>query len=291
MRTCFFFAILLSAILSKAHGFRHTKSGLRFSKLTAETHSGNYPLNPIIQCRKASISISGLIISCIGVVGTRKAHATDYENKKEGIYVEPGSWSIEMAPSWIPLPKKLPKSTLMKYQTEEIVFVGTSFAEASSLSISKTSAPRLLKDFNIEVSSYLCPAAKTAPIFLFQPSLSSASFESYCPFPQWWFGQIEKISDVGPPDLVAELLVLQRQGDFEKKETPSIIRDAKFEDDQTLSFEFETPLAAGVTRKTSVKAVLQKAELYVAWVSALESIWEGNYGADLLRIRNSFHLL
>ena len=58
-----------------------------------------------------------------------------------------------------------------------------------------------------------------------------------------------------PPCLVSRLLILQRQGEFEKKTTASEIRSAAVSGN-TLQFEFATPLPGlqEVRRVTSVKA-------------------------------------
>ena len=50
------------------------------------------------------------------------------------------------------------------------------------------------------------------------------------------------MKDLGSPNLIAKLLVLQRQGEFEKKETSSEIFNAviKGDDDNVLEFEFLT---------------------------------------------------
>ena len=83
---------------------------------------------------------------------------------------------------------------MLKYQTEEPLFIASSFVEACSMSITKTNAPRLLKDFDIE----------------------------------WWFAPLNKLTDLGSAELITKLLILQRQGEFEKKITPSEILISEF---------------------------------------------------------------
>ena len=69
---------------------------------------------------------------------------------------------------------------MAKFQSEQVLMTASTFIEASSLSITKTNAAQLLKDFEID----------------------------------WWFSPLNSISDVGSAQLVAELLVLQRQVTF-----------------------------------------------------------------------------
>ena len=85
-----------------------------------------------------------------------------------------------------------------------MLFTSTNFVEGSSLSITRTNAARLLKDFDIE----------------------------------WWFDSLKEMKDVGTAELIAKLLILQRQGEFEKKQTASEILSAKITDTNELQFEF-----------------------------------------------------
>lgn len=131
----------------------------------------------------------------------------------------------------------------------QIMLVGSSYSEGSSFSVTRTYASRLLKDFEVE----------------------------------WWFAPLPSLSDLGTADNVAKLLVLQRQGEFEKKNTASIIRNAVIKvyytllyliyricvfsfifycsafyvnQNNVLEFDFETPLPnlPEVTRSTAVRA-------------------------------------
>eukprot|EP01038_Epipyxis_sp_PR26KG_P005816 gene5816-8022_t len=154
-------------------------------------------------------------------------------NKELNIYTDQNrKFSILIPPSWFVLQKKDPASTMTQFQAEEVLLTANSFAEGASLSVTKTNPNRLLKDFDIE----------------------------------WWFAPIKKMSDIGPPELIANLLVLQRQGEFIKRITPSTISDAKIIDN-VLTFEFSTPLAEGIDRKTIVKAILYDSNVLVNWVS------------------------
>ena len=124
--------------------------------------------------------------------------------------------------------------------------MASSFAEGSSLSVTRSNAVRLLKDFDIE----------------------------------WWFAPLRALGDMGSAELVAELLVLQRQGEFDKKETTSVISNAKITGN-VLEFDFLTPLAQSYNRKTIVKAIFNNNKLDVAWISALTGGVESDYGDSL----------
>ena len=167
-------------------------------------------------------------------------------------------YQIDIPPGWVGLPRSTPTTTLSKYQQEQVLFTANNFAEGVSLSITRTASRRLLKDFNIE----------------------------------WWFASLEKIQDLGTPELLSELLILQRQGNFEKKDTPSELLTAKFDDsEQACLFEFNTPLAEEVNRKTIAKAYYRGDSLLVVWISALTSVYEGDYSEQLYNLRNTFLLI
>jgi len=89
-------------------------------------------------------------------------------------------YSIEIPPSWSIMEKATTVPAMAKFQSEQVLMTASTFIEASSLSITKTNAAQLLKDFEID----------------------------------WWFSPLNSISDVGSAQLVAELLVLQRQVTF-----------------------------------------------------------------------------
>lgn len=89
-------------------------------------------------------------------------------------------YSIGIPPSWSIMEKATTVPAMAKFQSEQVLMTASTFIEASSLSITKTNAAQLLKDFEID----------------------------------WWFSPLNSISDVGSAQLVAELLVLQRQVTF-----------------------------------------------------------------------------
>ena len=76
---------------------------------------------------------------------------------------------------------------------------------------------------------------------------------------------------------------------FEKRESPSSVNNAKIVDD-ILTFDFTTPLGSIYVRRTDVKAFLRDGKLIVVWISALTTFWEGEYGTKLALIKDSFRL-
>ena len=167
-------------------------------------------------------------------------------------------FTLRVPAGWTRFPAKTPTPTMLKYQTEESLFVANCFAEGASMGVTRTNAVRLLKDFQIE----------------------------------WWFAPLTSMGDLGSPELISELLLLQRQGDFERKMTPSTILSSKI-NSNTLDFEFLTPLAESVNRRTIAKAIFrpESRSLTVLWISALSSVVEGDYGRTLQQARESFKLI
>ena len=203
-----------------------------------------------------SIILKSMIGSFLlgGACVIRPTLASDGTTYVDNVY----RFSVEIPPSWTTMQRKTPTPTMLKFQIEQVLLTASSFAEASSLSVTKSYASQLLKDFNID----------------------------------WWFSPLNSILDVGSPQLIAQILILQRQGLFEKQITPSQITNAAFvrsnKGEDWLQFEFNTPLAEGITRETIAKAFFRDGSLYVIWVSALTSVMEGDYGQKLRSIRESF---
>ena len=204
--------------------------------------------------------LTTVLTSCAGRVGAAFAvEATDFE-----LYIDKGNrFSVSFPPGWTKFEKLPPAPTLVKYMPEESLLVGNCFAEGTSMGVTRTAATRLLKDFNIE----------------------------------WWFAPLERIGDVGSPELVAELLIRQRQGDFEGKSGSAEIRNSMFENNSVL-FEYDTPLAESVNRRTIAKAIFHPApdgktqpSIYVVWISALVSVMESSYREKIDNFRDSFVLL
>jgi len=138
------------------------------------------------------------------------------------------------------LKKTLPSPPVAEFQAEESLVTAISIDAGASLGVTRTNARRLLQDFQIE----------------------------------WYFAPLDKISDLGSPALLAELLILQRQGDFLKKQSPSEVVKAEFVGDDVLLFEFLTPLREEYFRKTIAKAIYKRGSLTAVWVSGLKSIFD-----------------
>jgi len=69
----------------------------------------------------------------------------------------------------------------------------------------------------------------------------------------------------------------------------SEINKASFDDnEQSISFEYDIPVVEGVFRKSSVKGFYRNGKIITLWVSALVSVWDGDYGSDLIAIKESF---
>jgi hypothetical protein len=93
------------------------------------------------------------------------------------IYVDKvNKFQVSQADGWTLMPR-VSKISLSQYMHEEITLVGTNFVEGSSLSVTKSRARQLLKDMKID----------------------------------WWFDNLKSINDLGSANLIAELLILQRQ--------------------------------------------------------------------------------
>ena len=83
--------------------------------------------------------------------------------------------------------------------------------------------------------------------------------------------------------------MLQRQNNFERKEILSEIRNAIIDEkEQSISFEYDIPVVEGVFRKISVKGFYKNERFVLIWLSALTSVWEGDYGSELVEIKKSF---
>ena len=196
--------------------------------------------------------IAALSISTVATITLPKLCASD-SNDLDQVVDKNSGFKIGVFPGWITIPRKLPTPTLSKYQIEEILLVATNFAEGASLSVTRLNAKQLLKDFDID----------------------------------WWFAPLEKYSDVGSPNLIAELLVLQRQSDFEKKSTPSELLGVVLLGNE-LDFSFKTPIAEGVFRQTQVKSFFKDGEIISLWISGLSSLFDSDYSNQIKRIADSF---
>ena len=241
-------------------GYLHRHESLSLSGLLGQANDGEMIPSTIRNTGREELLVRALqgtaAMGAAAVASPRWAGAA----VDDGVYRDAkGVFSLQIPPSFSTMPSKVPTPSLAEFTTEENLLSATSFAEGSSLSVTKTNAAILLKDFQID----------------------------------WWFSQLDTMKDIGPPPLVATLLVLQRQGQFKKKETASEILEPQFVGKDTLTFSFVTPLAPSVQRKTIVKAVIKGNSIFTVWLSALTSVFdaEGGFGPTLLAMRESFTLL
>eukprot|EP00596_Hydrurales_sp_CCMP1899_P004151 CAMPEP_0119035016 /NCGR_PEP_ID=MMETSP1177-20130426/2001_1 /TAXON_ID=2985 /ORGANISM="Ochromonas sp, Strain CCMP1899" /LENGTH=243 /DNA_ID=CAMNT_0006992877 /DNA_START=281 /DNA_END=1009 /DNA_ORIENTATION=+ len=156
---------------------------------------------------------------------------------KEGRYIDStNGFSLLVEPGWSISKRTTPTATMVQFLAEEVLYTGSRFNEggsASSLSVTRTQAVRLLKDFNVD----------------------------------WWFAPLNSMKDLGSPELIAGLLILQRQGEFVKRDSASALKSAKIDDNDVLTFDFETPIGSIYIRRTGVKAYFRKEDkkLMVIW--------------------------
>lgn len=182
------------------------------------------------------------------LMGIRPAVASASEYEELG-------FTLSIPDGWTILPRKLPSPSFSQYMSEEILLVASNFVEGVSLSVTKSNAQRLLKDFNID----------------------------------WWFDTISTIEDVGNADLISKLLILQRQGNFEGKiPSAASLLSSSLDNNHILTFTFDMPVAEGVARKTLVKSFFQNGYLYSLWISGLDAVFDDEYAAVVRDIQSSF---
>lgn len=256
------FAILridsLMMIAPRVHIVRRCMSVMCFNNMNGLPKNNNVKLKHEI---KNIITSAASILLISG--GKKPAFGADINSiiaNDDGsvgkVYVDQNKGFYFYQPNdWTILKKTLPTPSATEYRLEENLVVANNLKIGASLGVTKTYARRLLQDFKID----------------------------------WWFAPLVTIMDLGSPELVAQLLILQRQGDFEKKQTPSEITMAQFVGDDLLLFEFLTPLRDDVYRKTSAKAIYRDGLLFVMWVSTLSSVFEESK-TTLQKILDSFTL-
>lgn len=217
------------------------------------------PHRPREQFSDSLKKVAALTLSW-GAAAAKAVHADGDEGEDGSVLVvdSQAGFTLRVPAGWTRFPAKTPTPTMLKYQTEESLFVANCFAEGASMGVTRTNAVRLLKDFGIE----------------------------------WWFAPLNSMADLGSPELISELLLLQRQGDFERKMTAATILSSNI-NSNTLDFEFLTPLAESVNRRTIARAIFrpESSKLTVVWISALSSVVEGDYGRTLQQARESFRLI
>jgi len=208
-----------------------------------------------------SITKQGLLRNIIATlsilpIATLSSRSIADDSSSQGIDVQRESFSVQVPAGWTILPRKIPSISFSKYLSEEGLLVASNFNEGASLSVTRSYAQRLLKDFNID----------------------------------WWFDSINSIDDVGDADLISRLLILQRQANFDGKNPSASTLLTSKKVDNFVYFMFTTPLVEGVDRKTTAKVFYEGGFLYVLWISALESVFDNDYSHILTGIQESFSL-
>lgn len=218
---------------------------------------------PLFQAASVAIALSTLTTTPM-ISRADQTERADLLLEDSKLYIDSAhKFSLRLLPGWTTFPGKNPPPAMAQFQSEESFLVSNNFQEGASMGITRTNAVRLLKDFGIE----------------------------------WWFAPASTLTDLGTAELVAELLILQRQGDFLKKATPSVIQSSSIVGNE-LSFTFDTPLAEAVNRRTIARAIFRpangsglQASLDCIWISALTSVMEGDYRQKLESMKGSFRLI
>eukprot|EP00981_Chlorochromonas_danica_P008815 scaffold2312_cov165-Ochromonas_danica.AAC.55 len=183
----------------------------------------------------------------------------------QGLYSDPDNHFALIVPDqWTVLARKNPPPNFGRYRAEDILLTAVNVAEGASLGVTRSDAHDLLRDLDID----------------------------------WWFAPFNTLSDVGSPELIANWLIIQRQGEFEARRTSSEVVKATFSSSSTttpqgrafLDFEFITPLVKGSKRRTLARAFLQGDSLVVVWLSTLNDKVKDQLQQQLEGIRNSFLL-
>jgi hypothetical protein len=171
-----------------------------------------------------------------------------------------------------------PKSIV--YKAQQILLSASNFAEGASFIVLETDARRLLKEGNID----------------------------------WWFAPIDRVQDLGSPSLIANLLIKERidqlkdsspyQLGSSERDKPVFndyqnavlqefdLIDASFDSSsQSLLFTYKSPIALLVDSLSFGKSYYRNGKVITIIISALNSVADGDYGAVMKDIRQSFSLL
>ena len=197
-----------------------------------------------------------------------------YRDQKTG-------FSLGLYPGW------KEKNTISPIRYKEnspynVVFVASNLAEGCSLIVNDISARALLKDADVD----------------------------------WWFADLTILRDLGSPELLADLLIKQRkrqlQTDSNPYQGPKSVEEKRFNDyqggmdegysivdalfndaEQSLQFSYTTSIGKYINEVGYVKGFYVKSSerMRLVWISALGSVFDGDYGETLKKIRNSFRLL
>lgn len=272
--------VLFLLLLTSSYGFLLTSSSkkpatlLLHSNLDERVSDNSKPELPSNSDRKSVPTLIKTIIASSLITASSfnwnpnialasQDSAVQYSNE----YIDNrNKFSVVVPPNWIVMKTKVPTPTLVQYVLEETLFVANNILDGLSISITLSDVPRLLKDFKID----------------------------------YWFAPFDSLSNIGKPELIARLLILQRQSEFEKMETTSVINKAEIsEDGRILMFEFTTPTLGIVRdRETTGITYFRNNKLVTLWVSSSESLSErssndGSLSKDDQRqsIINSFKLI
>ena len=188
---CLVIAVLIATLQSlqqQSSRARHSSKQRNFARsghFDSIYSSSEVPESPKDRAdRSCSKNLLGTLLSTALVTATYvKSSAAAVDIAPESTYKDyANGFSLLVEPGWSVMPRKTPPTTMLQYLSEEVLFTGSRFNEgggASSLSVTRSNAARLLKDFDVE----------------------------------WWFAPLNSMSDLGSADLIAGLLILQRQGE------------------------------------------------------------------------------
>lgn len=239
----------------------------------------------VVHSMKRFIALTSSVSSAYLLRNKVQAISVEEENKlygvktfltDDGLYTDlDNRFSVTLPAGWVKYPRPPVKLRVNELLLKDIKFADTilaakNFAEGTILSVTRSDAVRLLKDFNVE----------------------------------WWYAPLSKLTDLGPPKLIAELLVEQRElgsqdiGDYERKASLSVISGARIEGD-ALYFKVSTPIVnkfgeqvgMAVTSDAVVKAYFKDNSITTVWLQALPSVFEGDYSENIDQILQSFILL
>jgi hypothetical protein len=192
---CLVIAVLFATLQSLQQQSSRTRHSSRQRNFARRGHfdriysSSEVPESPKDRAdRSCNKNLLGTLLSSALVTASYvKSSAAAVDIAPETTYKDyANGFSLLVEPGWSIMPRKTPPTTMLQYLSEEVLFTGSRFNEgggASSLSVTRSNAARLLKDFDVE----------------------------------WWFAPLNSMSDLGSADLIAGLLILQRQGEVRFK--------------------------------------------------------------------------
>lgn len=227
--------------------------------------SFNSPLRPAqLASRNLFKSIQFLASTCAAISLSQRvstAVSADSSSPLQGLYSDVDNHFALIVPDkWIVLARKNSPPNFGRYSGEDILLTAVNVVDGASMGVTRSDTHTLLRDLDID----------------------------------WWFAPLNTLSDVGSPELISNMLIIQRQGEFEAKKTSSEVVTASFtataQGVACLDFEFITPLVKGSKRRTLARAFLKDESLVVIWLSALNDAIKDELQQQLEGIRNSFLL-